>query len=213
MKNQNINITSLLSECSLSGKMKNNISKKLINIINTIEELHTNKSTNISIDQNLLHKEIKTAAKTLVKKSDKFQKEIIETTLKRKEESMEMLEVSKLRIEAQIKDLQKRQNSLAVKSTNSFFCNLKNNLFKLLKLNTSKKKSEKSSTVEEKLKDYNLKLSNYDLEKDKLSRTFYENGSKKLNLLRKQTYYALSASTPSITTESINTIKEKIKHL
>ena len=117
----NINILPLLEKSALSTKMKNSISKKLNNIISTIEDVHNKK--NFNIDTNLLSQEIKATAKILVKKSDKFQKDIISSTLKQKEESLETLEVSKLRIEAQMKDLKKKENALTIKTTNSFFAN------------------------------------------------------------------------------------------
>ena len=137
----NINILPLLEKSALSTKMKNSISKKLNNIISTIEDVHNKK--NFNIDTNLLSQEIKATARILVKKSDKFQKDIISSTLKQKEESLETLEVSKLRIEAQMKDLKKKENALTIKTTNSFFANLKINLSKLFGFNNKKKYSQR----------------------------------------------------------------------
>lgn len=214
MKTQNINIASLLSESNLSAKNKLNISHKLNNLINIIEEVRTKKNiSNIELDEILLSKEIKSTAKVIVKRSDQFQKKIIESTLKKKEETLEMLEISKLRVEAQIKDLEKRKTALTVKTNNSFFYNLKRNLFKLFNITTIKKSFEKPLSLEDKLKNYNLKLSNYELEKDKMSKSFSETGSQKLALLRKQTYYALSSSKIIATQEAIQSIKEKINNL
>lgn len=210
MENQNINIVSLLSESSLSGKMKNNISKKLNKLVTILEKIHTGNV--VEIDEAILLREIKLSANTLVKKSDKFQKEIIETTIKRKEESMEMLEISKLRLKTQIKDLEKNKTTLTVKSNNSFFYTLRNNLFNLLKINTRKKNSEKTLILEKQLEDYKLKLSNCDNEKDKLTKDLIEAGSTKLTLLRNQTYQVLTASSIPVTTESIQSIKTRIKN-
>ena len=213
METQNINIASLLSASNLSKKSKTNISRKLNKLINIIEEIHTKKHIeNIEIDEDSLAKEIKLTAKAIVTKSDQFHKAIVTSTLKKKEESMEMLEISKLRVEAQIKDLQKRESALTVKTNHSFFYNLKNRLFKIFNISSIKKHSEKTLSLEDKLKNYNLKLSNYELEKDKLSKNFYENGSTKLSLLIKQTYYALATSKVVATPESIATIKEKIRN-
>ena len=133
----NINILPLLEKSDLSAKMKNSISQKLNNIISAIEDVHNKKDVNINID--LLAQEIKATAKILVKKSDKFQKDIISSTLKQKEESLETLEVSKLRIQAQMKDLKKKENALAIKPSNSFFTNLKINLSKLFGFNNKAK--------------------------------------------------------------------------
>lgn len=213
MKNQNININSLLSESSISVKMKNNISQKFNTIVTVIEEIHKNKNTeNFIINDELLSKEIKASAKILIRKSDTFEKEIIESTLKQKEESIEMLEISKLRIEAQIKELEKRKMALTLKNNNSFFHNLKTNFFKIFNFNLSKKYSKKPLSLESKLDNFNLKLSNYDLEKDKLSKNFYENGTAKLASLRNHTYHILATSKTDVTTDKINSIKTKIKN-
>ena len=159
----NINILPLLEKSDLSAKMKNSISQKLNNIISAIEDVHNKKDVNINID--LLAQEIKATAKILVKKSDKFQKDIISSTLKQKEESLETLEVSKLRIQAQMKDLKKKENALIIKTTNSFFANLKINLSKLFGFNNKKKYSQRPASLQQAMNDYNTKLSNYDLEK------------------------------------------------
>lgn len=214
MEVQNINITSLLSQSSLSSKQKESISLKLNNILNVLETINAEKNTkNIEIEENILNKEIKLVAKTIVKRSNQFQKEIIESTLKKKEESIEMLEISKLRIEAEIKDLQNKKNALSVKTKNNFFFNIKNKLSKLFNLKFNEKRTNPDIELETTLKDYNLKLSNYDLEKDKISKNFYENGSTKLDLIRKQTYCALASSKATITNDSIKSIKEKLKSL
>lgn len=207
----NINILPLLEKSALSTKMKNSISKKLNNIISTIEDVHSKK--NFNIDTNLLSQEIKATAKILVKKSDKFQKDIISSTLKQKEESLETLEVSKLRIEAQMKDLKKKENALTIKTTNSFFANLKINLSKLFGFNNKKKYSQRPASLQQAMNDYNTKLSNYDLEKNKISQNYYENGSKKLELIRKTTYKILCTSKYDFSNEAINSFKEKIKRL
>lgn len=212
MENNNINISSILSKGSLSPSMKTSVLDKFNNLIKIIEKIHkTSKITDIAIDEKLLNIEIKSTAKLIVKKSDKFQKDIVESTLKQKEESMEMLEISKLRLKAQIKDLEKRKNALTVKTTNSFFNTIKQNIFKLFNFNKSN--SSKTSNLDDNLKNYSLKLSNYDLEKDKISKKFYENGSAKLTLLRRQTYYALSSSNILVTQDSLISIKEKIKNI
>ena len=153
----NINILPLLEKSDLSAKMKNSISQKLNNIISTIEEVHNKKDVNIDID--LLAQEIKATAKILVKKSDKFQKDIISSTLKQKEESLETLEVSKLRIQAQMKDLKKKENALAIKPSSSFFTNLKINLSKLFGFNNKAKYSQRPASLQKTLNDYNKKLS------------------------------------------------------
>lgn len=214
METQNINIASLLSKNTLSIKEKNIISNKLTNLLNIIETIHTNKKLeNIEIADELLSDEIRTVAKTLVKKSDQFQKEIVESTLKKKEESMEMLEISKLRVQAQIKDIERKKTALTVKSNNTFFYNLKNSIFKLFNIKSTKKHSEKTLSLDQQLKNYNLKLSDYDIEKDKISKSFSETGSQKLTLLRRQTYYALVSSKTLATPETIQNIKEKIKKI
>ena len=214
MKTENINIASLLSTSSLSVKAKLSVAHKLTALLNTIEKIYTEKSiSNIEIDESLLSKEIKTTAKAIVKKSDTFQKEIIESTVKQKEQSMEMLEVSKLRIEAQMKDLQKKKNALTEKTTNSFFLNLRNNIFKLFNINLTKKSGKEPLTLDDKLKSYSIKLYNYELEKNKIAQNFSETGSQKLAFLRKQTYYALSSSKAVATPESIQSMKEKIKNI
>lgn len=213
MKTENINIASLLSTSSLSSKAKLSVSHKLTKLLNTIETIYTEKNAStIEIDESLLAKEIKTTAKAIVKKSDNFQRKILESTLKQKEQSMEMLEISKLRVEAQMKDLQKKKNALTEKSTNSFFLNLKNNIFKLFNINLTKSGKE-PLTLDDKLKSYSIKLYNYELEKRKIAQNFSETGSQKLAFLRKQTYYALSSSKAVATPESIQSIKEKIKNI
>lgn len=207
----NINILPLLEKSDLSAKMKNSISQKLNNIISTIEDAHNKKDVNIDID--LLAQEIKATAKILVKKSDKFQKDIISSTLKQKEESLETLEISKLRIQAQMKDLKKKENALTIKPSNSFFTNLKINLSKLLGFNNKAKYSQRPASLQKTLNDYNKKLSNYDLEKNKISQNYYENGSKKLELIRKNTFKILCTSKYNFSNEAISSFRERIKNL
>lgn len=207
----NINILPLLEKSDLSVKMKNSISQKLNKIISTIEDVHSNKNSSIDID--LVAQEIKATAKILVKKSDKFQKDIISSTIKQKEESLETLEVSKLRIEAQMKDLKKKENALAIKPSNSFFANLKINLSKLFGFNNKVNYSQRPVSLQKTLEDYSTKLSSYDAEKNKISQTYYENGSKKLELIRKNTYKILCTSKYHFSSEAVNSFREKIKHL
>lgn len=206
MKNANINILPLLEKSKLSQEMKNDISRKLNNLISILENIHNIENVNIDIDT--LSYEIKSTARILIKKSDKFQKDIISSTLKQKEESLETLEISKLRIEAQMKDLKKKENALMIKTNHSFFSTLKINLTRLF---SNKKKN--TSSIEQTLNDYKTKLSNYDLEKNKISQSFYENGSKKLELLRKNTYKVLCTSKYTVSNESISSLKERIEHL
>lgn len=211
MENTNVNILPLLEKSDLSQKMKSDISKKLSALLSAIEDTHNKK--NINIDIGSLIYEIKSTAKILVKKSDKFQKDIISSTLKQKEESLETLEVSKLRIEAQIKDLKKRENALTIRNNKSFLSNLKFNLSRLLGFNNKAKYSKGTLSLEQTLSNYKTKLSNYDLEKNKISQSFYENGSKKLELLRKNTYKVLCTSKCPASTETIALMRERIKHL
>lgn len=211
MENTNVNILPLLEKSDLSQKMKSDISKKLSALLSAIEDTHNKKNINIDIDS--LIYEIKSTAKILVKKSDKFQKDIISSTLKQKEESLETLEVSKLRIEAQIKDLKKRENALTIRNNKSFLSNLKFNLSRLLRFNNKTKYSKGTLSIEQTLSNYKTKLSNYDLEKNKISQSFYENGSKKLELLRKNTYKVLCTSNCHASTEAIALMRERIKHL
>lgn len=211
MENTNVNILPLLEKSDLSQKMKSDISKKLSALLSAIEDTHNKKNINIDIDS--LIYEIKSTAKILVKKSDKFQKDIISSTLKQKEESLETLEVSKLRIEAQIKDLKKRGNALTIRNNKSFLSNLKFNLSRLLRFNNKTKYSKGTLSIEQTLSNYKTKLSNYDLEKNKISQSFYENGSKKLELLRKNTYKVLCTSNCHASTEAIALMRERIKHL
>lgn len=212
MKKENINIASLLSTSSLSEKSKLNVSNKLVNLLNAVEKIYNEKSiSNVEIDESLLSKEIKMTAKAIVRKSESFQKEIISSTLKQKEQSMEMLEVSKLRVETQMKDLQKKQSALTTKTTNSFFINLKTNFFKIFNFN--RKHAKEDLSIDDKLKSYSVKLYNYELEKHKIAKTFSETGSEKLASLRRQTYYALSSSKAVATPESIQIMKEKIKSI
>ncbi len=211
MENTNVNVLPLLEKSDLSQKMKSDISKKLSALLSAIEDTHNKKNINIDIDS--LIYEIKSTAKILVKKSDKFQKDIISSTLKQKEESLETLEVSKLRIEAQIKDLKKRENALTIRNNKSFLSNLKFNLSRLLGFNNKTKYSKGTLSIEQTLSNYKTKLSNYDLEKNKISQSFYENGSKKLELLRKNTYKVLCTSNCHASTEAIALMRERIKHL
>lgn len=206
MENTNITILPLLEKSELSSKMKNDISRKLNNLVFILENIHSNK--HIDVDEDELIYEIKSTAKILVKKSDKFQKDIISSALRHKEESLETLEISKLRIEAQMKDLKKKENALMLRTNHSLFSTLKINLTRLF---SNKKKSIPS--IEQTLNDYKAKLYNYDLEKNKISQLFYENGSKKLELLRKNTYKILCTSKYTVSTESLISLKERIKHL
>ena len=109
--------------------------------------------------------------------------------------------------------LKKKENALIIKTTNSFFANLKINLSKLFGFNNKKKYSQRPASLQQAMNDYNTKLSNYDLEKNKISQNYYENGSKKLELIRKTTYKILCTSKYDFSNEAISSFREKIKRL
>ena len=102
---------------------------------------------------------------------------------------------------------------MTIKTTNSFFANLKINLSKLFGFNNKKKYSQRPASLQQAMNDYNTKLSNYDLEKNKISQNYYENGSKKLELIRKTTYKILCTSKYDFSNEAISSFREKIKRL
>lgn len=221
MGQTNFDINDLLNESSISSQMEKIILSKLNKLVTLIETLHTSESNPKSsnqLNEEALSKEIKATAKLIVKKSNNYSKKAVESVAKQKEEALELLEISKLRVEAELKDLRKRNKTseseyLAISQKNSFFSIIKFKLYSIFNRSNKKCYSEKPLSFEEQIKKYNLKLVNFEQQKQNISEKYSAIGTQKLEQLRKHTYSILGNTYSTVTSENITYIKNKLNSI
>ena len=187
---QNFNanqITILMTENSLSNSSKNRIASKINNIIELTNNI--NNITNLSELNSLLSNEQKATARTIVNKNDILSKKLIKSMSFQKENLLQTLEISQLRLEAELKTLNENLNLPMLKTNTSIWTKLIN-LFKLPFLARNKKAIKVNST-REKINSTTLKLTNLQKNKEDLTKEFGNTGLESLKYLNKITYTAL----------------------
>jgi len=187
---QNFNanqITILMTENSLSNSSKNRIASKINNIIELTNNI--NNITNLSELNSLLSNEQKATARTIVNKNDILSKKLIKSMSFQKENLLQTLEISQLRLEAELKTLNENLNLPMLKTNTSIWTKLIN-LFKLPFL-ARNKKAVKVNSTREKINSTTLKLTNLQKNKEDLTKEFGNTGLESLKYLNKITYTAL----------------------
>ena len=187
---QNFNanqITMLINENSLSNSSKNRIASKIDNIIELMN--NPNNINNVSEFNSLLSSEQKATARTIVNKNDILSKKLIKSMSFQKENLLQTLEISQLRLEAELKTLNDNLNLPVVKTNASLWAKLLN-LFKLPFL-AKNKKAVKVNSTREKINSTTLKLTSLQKNKEDLTKEFGDTGLESLKYLNKVTYTAL----------------------
>ncbi len=187
---QNFNanqITMLMNENSLSNSSKNRIASKIDNIIELMN--NPNNINNVSEFNSLLSSEQKATARTIVNKNDILSKKLIKSMSFQKENLLQTLEISQLRLEAELKTLNDNLNLPVLKTNASLWAKLLN-LFKLPFL-AKNKKAVKVNSTREKINSTTLKLTSLQKNKEDLTKEFGDIGLESLKYLNKVTYTAL----------------------
>ena len=187
---QNFNanqITMLMNENSLSNSSKNRIASKIDNIIELMN--NPNNINNVSEFNSLLSSEQKATARTIVNKNDILSKKLIKSMSFQKENLLQTLEISQLRLEAELKTLNDNLNLPVLKTNASLWAKLLN-LFKLPFL-AKNKKAVKVNSTREKINSTTLKLTSLQKNKEDLTKEFGDTGLESLKYLNKVTYTAL----------------------
>ncbi len=187
---QNFNanqITMLMNENSLSNSSKNRIASKIDNIIELMN--NPNDINNVSEFNSLLSSEQKATARTIVNKNDILSKKLIKSMSFQKENLLQTLEISQLRLEAELKTLNDNLNLPVLKTNASLWAKLLN-LFKLPFL-AKNKKAVKVNSTREKINSTTLKLTSLQKNKEDLTKEFGDTGLESLKYLNKVTYTAL----------------------
>ena len=187
---QNFNanqITMLMNENSLSNSSKNRIASKIDNIIELMN--NPNNINNVSEFNSLLSSEQKATARTIVNKNDILSKKLIKSMSFQKENLLQTLEISQLRLEAELKTLNDNLNLPVLKTNASLWAKLLNS-FKLPFL-AKNKKAVKVNSTREKINSTTLKLTSLQKNKEDLTKEFGDTGLESLKYLNKVTYTAL----------------------
>jgi hypothetical protein len=187
---QNFNanqITMLMNENSLSNSSKNRIASKIDNIIELMN--NPNDINNVSEFNSLLSSEQKATARTIVNKNDILSKKLIKSMSFQKENLLQTLEISQLRLEAELKTLNDNLNLPVLKTNASLWAKLLN-LFKLPFL-AKNKKAVKVNSTREKINSTTLKLTSLQKNKEDLTKELGDTGLESLKYLNKVTYTAL----------------------
>jgi len=209
--NQQVNInelTLLMNESSLSESEKKETTRKINNLLNFIDSLSGQKNVdstlanNISDIKNILSKEQKSTARMIVKKNDSLSKKLIKSLTVQKENSLQVLEVSQLRLEAELKKLKGESTSPTLKAESSIF----NKIFSLFKIPFSEK-SQKA-----KINSTTLKLNDLEKQKENLSEKFGITGKESLKYLNQVTYNSFLPIS-DLSSKKIETIKNKMTFL
>ena len=187
-------IYKLMSEHSLSDITKNEITKKIYNLINFMNFLNNTKTIDASEKNELLTIynslaiEQKKTAKLLVSKNNLLSKNFIKSMATQKENLLQMLEISQLRLEAELKNLNEKLSYPAIKTESSFFTKLFS-LFKVpFKNITHIKKTPPINHTREKINSTTSKINSLEKRKEELSREFGTTGNEALRYLNKITY-------------------------
>lgn len=208
-KEVNINELSLLmNENSLSESVKKEITRKINNLLkfinnlstkNNIDDSFTNELTNI---KNTLLTEQKSTARMIVRKNNSLSKDLIKSLTTQKENSLQVLEVSQLRLEAELKQLKAETNYPSVKAD----CSVFNKIFNIFKVpfNNRAKKSKITSTKN--------KLNDLEKQKEVLAKNFGSTGKEALRYLNKVTYNSF-LPVSDVSSKKIETIRNKITFL
>ena len=206
---QNFNanqITILMNENSLSTSSKNKIASKIENIIELMNNID-NTGNNMHELNSLLSNEQKATARTIVSKNDILSKKLIKSMSFQKENLLQTLEISQLRLEAELKTLNENLNLPVLKTNISIWTKLLN-LFKLPFL-AKNKKAVKVNSTREKINSTALKLTSLQKNKEDLTKEFGDTGLESLKYLNKITYTALLPGYYSSST-TLDTIKNKM---
>lgn len=217
MKNQiNANqVYLLMNESSITNSNKKIIAKKINNIINFMNTLNSNNTpekSSLSIINNTLATELKSTAKLVVKKNNLLSKNLIKSISSQKENLLQVLEISQLRLEAQLKTLNEEMSYPALKTETSFF----SKFFSLIKVpfkNTKTKKHTSSiNTTREKINLTTSKLTTLEKQKEDLVKEFGSTGTESLRYLNK---FTLNAFLPAsdVSNNSLEKLKNKISIL
>lgn len=205
----NINKLSLLmSESSMNDTTKAEIKNKLNNLLNFMEHLteSNNNKYDLSNIKNLLLNEQKSAAKIIVSKNNCISKDLIKSMASQKESLLQVIEISQLRLEAELTKLNSEM-SYPVKKIETSFFNKMFGLFKIPFKNMSTKKSV--AALRTKISTTTDKLNDLEKQKEDLSKNFGTTGTEALKYLNKITYNSF-LPVSDISSKNIHNIKNKI---
>ncbi len=207
-KNQ---ISVLMDKNSLTELTKNNITMKINNLIQLINNLHSSKKKNLNKEQlqslySSLLLEQKATARSIVNKNNDLSKKLIKSMAYQKENLLQMLEINQLHLEAELKNLNSKLNYPAVKTQTSFASKFFS-LFKPAAKNTISVKG-----IRKEIAITTAKLSNLEKQKEKLSKEFGDAGVNSLKYLNKITYNSFLPA-EKISSSSIKTVKSKLSFI
>lgn len=207
---QRINIKELsllMNENSLSESSKIEISKKINAILNFINSLADNKNIDYSLISELkdeLLKEQKITAKMIVKKNNALSKDLIKSLTIQKENSLQVIEINQLRLEAELKKL-KEATCPAIQTENSLF----SKIFRIFKFTFNSKSKKISNTLKSEIESTSNKLNDLEKQKEDLSNKFGTNGKEALRYLNKVTYNSF-LPVSDISKNNITNIKNRM---
>jgi len=187
-------IYTLMNEHSLSESVKLQISNKIqalinfMNYLNTVKKADPTFKSELASIHALLSKEQKSTAKMIVSKNNMLSKNLIKSMSTQKENLLQVLEISQLRLEAELKKLNEKISYPAVKTEVSFF----NKLFTLFKIpfKTTGRKKYISSAIRtrEEISLTTSKINSLEQKKEDLVKEFGCTGTESLRYLNKITY-------------------------
>ena len=207
-------IHTLMNEHSLSDSTRNEISNKIHNIINFINFLNTIKSNDDNLKSQLLElsillsQEQKATARIIVSKNNLLSKNLIKSMATQKENLLQVIEISQLRLEAELKNLNEKLSYLVIKTETSFF----NKLFSIFKIPFKNKKLQNNATINhtrEKISLTTSKLNSLEKRKEDLAQEFGSTGTDALKYLNKITYKAF-LPVYDISNSHLENLKNKI---
>jgi len=216
MRQQNTTnqLSILMNENSLSDFNKETIKIKINNLLNLMNYLSNIKTTDNTLSNELLEiyalliKEQKTTARAIVCKNNSLSKSLIKSMTHQKENLLQVLEISQLRLEAELKELNSKISYPAIKTETSFFSKFFN-LFRVPFKNITSTKVDSVKPIREKIKLTTSKLNDLEKQKEELSKEFGCTGVEALRYLNKVTYNSF-LPVSSVSQSNLNIIKSKI---
>ncbi len=204
----------LMNENSLSALNKENIISKINNLLEFMWYLNTAETIDNTLVQELsgiyskLSKEQKSTAKIIVSKNNSLSKNLIKSMAYQKENMLQVIEISQLRLEAELKELNSKISYPAIKANSSLFSRIFN-IFKIPFKNTTSAKQLAVKPIREKIKLTTSKLNDLEKQKENLSKEFGCTGTEALKYLNKITYNSF-LPVSNVSKSTLERLKSKI---
>ena len=201
----------LINEHTLSTYTKQQIIEKINNLINFINNIYVKKASDNELTSlmNKLLAEQKSTAKIIVSKNNLLSKNLIKNMTTQKENMLQVIEISQLRLEAELKKLNETLSYPALKTDTTFFSKLFNILKVPFKSFIEKKSPTPLIITRKRINLTTTKLSSLERKKEDLSKEFSHTGTESLRYLNKITYQALLPANDT-STSHLQNLKNKI---